>query len=1211
MLGEKLGVWGLARGPLRFGLTTPSSTVAVRILAWQFFGFRSRNGKKGIVCGMKTYLVAPSPEWELRLRTAFANRGRPPIVMRHFDHVAEIVHGNDLAIAVLDADGAADEVLAFARRLRDRRPTSKLKIMACVPTPPDNENWPRFQQAGVDFLLPADFSESELEFRLAVAECLLVSDSPDGDAAPAVGDDLDFSPDTENVPYGVFLSTLGNRFIKVNDGLVNLLGYSSKEELLQVDIARDIYVTPGERARLIASIPPHNKTLDVVWKRRDGTRVDLQLSGHWVLDEARRVIYLQGIAWDLTEQKRSAELLRMQRDLGVALSRVSSLREALDIVLDAAMQIEGIDCGGFYLLEKEQQHFRLATFRGLTESGAQAVALVPGDLPAIQRSRDGSPFYFATDESDPILRNWAMSEGIVGHAILPILHESELIGSLVLSSHTRKDFSPATRLAVESIAAYLGGSIARVQAEESLAASQVNLQTLFDAMDDLVLVVDAQGKILHHNSAVEKRLGYSRQELAGMHITELHPPDRKVEVLDVRARLDHQSQAVTDIPLVTKAGDLFPAETRVVHGVWADQEVGFGVARDVSERESSRKALEQSEARFRAIFENASVGIGLSDLTGRMIDVNDAVARMEELTRDEIVGRHFLEFTTPEDGEKQIQLLHQIVEGKIQAFEIEKRYFRKDGTPFWVRNSTSLVPATPGETPKYVVSVIENVDARKRAEESLRESERRYRLIAENVDDVVWSAQWTPPDLAGGAPMARESPSFLASALAGWRFEYISPSVERLFGFTVEECMRETPEYRRVPELFPATALGVLRDLAAHRPGELFRRTFELPLFAKDGSQKWCEITVTILPTEPDEPLRLLGILRDITERHDAEEALQKSEFQFRTLFENLPDVVEIIDYDGKIHFVNHGSDELTTETLRGGDILSFVTEPTEEHCRAQFEKAVATNTVQTIDVRTVTGRYWHCRLVPMTGRGLMNRAMVICTETTAEKMAAEAIRKEQALLQQMIDLQERERRYLSYEIHDGFAQQITGALFHLETFMRLRESDAALAEKNLAQSAAMLRRSIDETRRLISGLRPPILDEAGILAALEYLVCENRERSGIDIMFRNNLKASRLAPPLESAVFRIVQESLANACRHSGGDFIRVELCQEENWLRVAVFDEGVGFDPANVPNDRFGLRSIRERARLLGGKAEIRSTPGDGCLVSVELPLVLKAGE
>jgi signal transduction histidine kinase len=101
------------------------------------------------------------------------------------------------------------------------------------------------------------------------------------------------------------------------------------------------------------------------------------------------------------------------------------------------------------------------------------------------------------------------------------------------------------------------------------------------------------------------------------------------------------------------------------------------------------------------------------------------------------------------------------------------------------------------------------------------------------------------------------------------------------------------------------------------------------------------------------------------------------------------------------------------------------------------------------------------------------------------------------------------------------------------------------------------------------------------------------------------------LVPPLESAAFRIVQEAVANACRHSRSPGVIVELIQRDDRLHIKVQDQGVGFDPNAVEETRFGLRSIRERARLLGGRAEIQSAPGSGTSISVELPVVLRADE
>jgi PAS domain S-box-containing protein len=470
------------------------------------------------------------------------------------------------------------------------------------------------------------------------------------------------------------------------------------------------------------------------------------------------------------------------------------------------------------------------------------------------------------------------------------------------------------------------------------------------------------------------------------------------------------------------------------------------------------------------------------------------------------------------------------------------------------------------------------------------------------VDDVVWSAHWTPPDFS----QCHDLNSMIQVALDGWHFEYISHSVERMFGFTVEECISDLPEYRKVPESFPATAQMVMEKLAAHDPKEPFRHTFETSFFAKDGSQLWCEITVTFLPVEPGQPLWLLGILRNITRRHETQEALKKSEAQVRGLFENIPDIVALLDRNSVVRYVNHGTQAVPAEKLMGESIFSFVEPPYQQVCRQAFEKALSGSEAQPVEAQVITGKYWSCRVVPMIADRDNNPVMLICTDITAEKKAALAILQEQQLLRQLIDLQERERRFLSYEIHDGFAQQITGALFHVEAFKRLREEDLLQAERNLNQAMKMLSRSIDETRRLISGLRPPILDEAGIIAAVEYLICENRARSNIDVMFVHNLEAIRLAPPLESAVFRIIQESLTNAARHSQSDFIRVELNGSDDLLEIVVFDEGVGFEPASVPEDRFGLRGIRERARLLGGNVEIEASPGDGCRIRVELPLI-----
>jgi signal transduction histidine kinase len=144
----------------------------------------------------------------------------------------------------------------------------------------------------------------------------------------------------------------------------------------------------------------------------------------------------------------------------------------------------------------------------------------------------------------------------------------------------------------------------------------------------------------------------------------------------------------------------------------------------------------------------------------------------------------------------------------------------------------------------------------------------------------------------------------------------------------------------------------------------------------------------------------------------------------------------------------------------------------------------------------------------------------------------------------------------------------------------------------------------------MISGLRPPIIDEQGVAGAVDYLVSEFNAR-GMAVRFTHDMPAERLFPDLETTIFRIVQEALANAARHSGAKQVEVHIGQRDGTIRIEVRDRGVGFDPEAVAEGHFGLEGIRERARLAGGLATITSSLGHGTRVVVELPAVQHGAE
>jgi signal transduction histidine kinase len=212
----------------------------------------------------------------------------------------------------------------------------------------------------------------------------------------------------------------------------------------------------------------------------------------------------------------------------------------------------------------------------------------------------------------------------------------------------------------------------------------------------------------------------------------------------------------------------------------------------------------------------------------------------------------------------------------------------------------------------------------------------------------------------------------------------------------------------------------------------------------------------------------------------------------------------------------------------------------------------------------------------------------------------------ERRLLKRLLELHERDRQLISYEIHDGIVQDMTAA----QMFFESSRPDGLPADdpshEPFQQGVRLLRGSIDEARRLINGLRPPVLEDEGVIAAVETLVSEMERDAALHIELVTDVKFKRLAPALEMAIYRIVQEGLNNIWHHSRSAKARVELVQRDETIEIRVQDWGIGFDPAKVAKRRYGLMGMRERARLLNGRAIIKSSLGEGTTLHIELPLI-----
>ena len=250
----------------------------------------------------------------------------------------------------------------------------------------------------------------------------------------------------------------------------------------------------------------------------------------------------------------------------------------------------------------------------------------------------------------------------------------------------------------------------------------------------------------------------------------------------------------------------------------------------------------------------------------------------------------------------------------------------------------------------------------------------------------------------------------------------------------------------------------------------------------------------------------------------------------------------------------------------------------------------------------------WHNTFVIRDEDGTPLRMAVVIEDITERKRAREASEKEHRTLQHLLQSSDHERQLIAYEIHDGLAQQLAAAIMQFQAFNHLKDEDPQEAAQAYDAALRMLRQSHFETRRLIAGVRPPILDESGVVEAIAHLVNELRRQQGPSIEFRNSVTFDRLALTLENALYRIAQEGLTNACKHSRSKKVRVNLVQRGDAVRIQIRDWGIGFDTKRVQENHYGLEGIRQRTRLLGGTCRIGSKAGVGTRITVDLPLLAR---
>jgi len=635
---------------------------------------------------------------------------------------------------------------------------------------------------------------------------------------------------------------------------------------------------------------------------------------------------------------------------------------------------------------------------------------------------------------------------------------------------------------------------------------------------------------------------------------------------------------------------------------------------EVTEHKRAEDSLRESEERFRRAFEHAPFGMALVGADGSFLRVNQSICTMFGYSEQELLKRTFQEITYPADLDTGVDLFHELLVGTRDYGWMEKRYVRQDGGVIWTLLSTSAVRDRQGAT-LYLVSQVQDITERKRAEADLAEREEQYRSIFEATSDGL-----------------------IINTLDGDTVE-ANPALCEMLGYSRQELLDMHP----TAYIHPDGHAQFRKSLQMVRAGERFRgQGVDL---RKDGSPFYVEVHNTPFAYR-GEP-HALGVVRDVTEQVLNQQMLEErvaartrelsalydvtavasASLNLETVMEQSVDrVLEVMGCEiGAIHLLDEAEGQVYLTSWRNvpAEIIpeiqrmplgSGVAGRVIEQGSPLVVPAMSNDPDAVPAAQRLLGEQVYVG-APMRAKGQVLGVLSVIGEAgrqfNAEEVALLAsiadqvgVAVENARLYQQAEqlaiMEERQR--LARELHDSVTQSLYSTNLMAETGRRAAEAgDLPAIEQVLGRLGQVTHEALKEMRLLIYELRPLSLEREGLVGALQQRLDAVEGRAGVETRLLVEGQVN-LTEPAEGALFRIGQEALNNALKHAAATSVLVRIRAGGETLTLEVIDNGRGFDPrAAARAGGIGLITMRERAEKLGGKLEILSRPGEGTQVRV----------
>jgi PAS domain S-box-containing protein len=482
--------------------------------------------------------------------------------------------------------------------------------------------------------------------------------------------------------------------------------------------------------------------------------------------------------------------------------------------------------------------------------------------------------------------------------------------------------------------------------------------------------------------------------------------------------------------------------------------------------------------------------------------------------------------------------------------------------------------------------IIKRVLREKELKDELEKAQKRLQDIMEKTFNWIWET-----DLKGN-------------------FVYSNPVVEKIIGYKPEEILS-----RHYSEFFPKEEKEKLVANFINAKKGFF--SFEHPFVHKHGDKLVLETNVFPIVNKRGEITGYRGISRDISARIKAELALKESEHQKELILDSSLDWIRYIDNKMRIIWVNKAVRshlKVSLEKIKGRLCYEVILNRDIPCEGCPLIKAKLSGNIERSLVKKPPfanwkkETYWDIYCVPLKDEhGTITSFVEVARNITEQKEAEDRIR---YLTHQLIIAHEQERRLISAELHDRVAQNLSVLRMGLDSIAyEFGHLSKGMADK-IKHMTEILHQTITDIRNIAYDLRPPELDQFGIIKAIFQLCKDISDRAGLKLNFSViGTKDVKFDPEIEINVYRLVQEVLRNIERHAKAKNVTVKIVSHYPKLIIKIKDDGIGFNveeqlKKGLKEKKLGLRSIQERANLMGGKLRLKSTQGKGTTVVLEMP-------